>query len=92
MLGLRPSANTDLPMMIDAAAQAAWSTERGQPIAAAIVAALRASGIILPPSAVFERAAIAGRARARRQATDALLAGVSNEQIAKLDKLLAVDP
>ncbi len=91
MLGLRPSANTDLLMMIEAAAQAAWSTERGQPIAAAVVAALRASGIILPPSGVIERAAIAGRARARRHATDALLAGVSDEQIAKLDKLLAVD-
>src|SRR3954447_15104629 len=57
-LRLRPSANTDLPMMIDAAAQAAWSTERGQPIAAAVVAALRASGIILPPRGVIERAAI----------------------------------
>jgi Domain of unknown function (DUF4158) len=92
MLRLRPSANTDLPMMIDAAAQAAWSTERGQPIAAAVVAALRASGIILPPRGVIERAAIAGRARARRHATDALLAGVSDDQIAKLDKLLVVDP
>jgi voltage-gated potassium channel Kch len=91
MLGLRPSANTDLHMMIDAAAQAAWSTERGQPLATAVVAALRASGIILPPSGVIERAAIAGRARARTQATDALLAGVSDEQIGRQDKLLAID-
>ena len=92
MLGLRPSVNTDLPMMIEAAAQVAWSTERGQPIAAAVVAALRTAGIILPPSGVIERAAIAGRARARRRATDALLAGVSDEQLAKLDGLLAFDP
>ena len=34
----------------------------------------------------------AGRARARKRAADALLAGVSAVQIAKLDQLLAVDP
>jgi len=91
MLGLRPPANADLPMMIEAGAWAAWSTERGQPIAAAVVSALRAAGIILPASSVIERAAIAGRARARRRATDALLTGVSDEQLAKLDRLLAFD-
>jgi TnpA family transposase len=91
ILGLRLPVNADLPMMIEAAAQAAWSTERGQPIAAAVVAALRGAGIILPPSSVVERAAIAGRSRARRRATDALLTGVSDEQIAKLDSLLTLD-
>jgi len=91
LLTLRPAMNADLPMMIEAAAQAAWSTERGHPIAAAVVAALRATGIILPPSSVIERAAIAGRARARRRATDALLIGLSDEQSAKLDALLTVD-
>ena len=90
-LGLRPPANADLPMMIEAAAQAAWSTDRGQPIAAAVVAALRAAGVILPPSGVIERAAIAGRARARRRTIGALLAGVSSEQMANLDRLLAPD-
>jgi len=30
-LGLRPSANADLPIMIETAAQAAWTTDRGQP-------------------------------------------------------------
>lgn len=91
MLGLRSPTNADLPMMIEAAAQAAWSTERGQPIAAAVVSALRAAGIILPASSVIERAAIAGRARARRRASDALLTRMSEEQIAKLDRLLAFD-
>lgn len=91
MLGLRPPAKADLPMMIETAAQAAWSTERGQPIATAVVSALRASGIILPVGSVIERAAIAGRARARRRAADALLAGVSDEQIASLDRLLTLD-
>lgn len=91
MLGLRSPTNADLPIMIEAAAQAAWSTEHGQPIAAAVVSALRAAGIILPASRVIERAAIAGRARARRRASDALLTRMSEEQIAKLDRLLAFD-
>ena len=90
-LELRSPANSDLPMMIEAAAQAAWSTDRGQTIVTAVVSALRTARIILPSSSVVERAAIAGRARARNRATDALLSGVSDEQIAKLDRLLAFD-
>ena len=78
--------------MIEAAAQAAWATDRGQPIVAAVIAALRVAGILLPSAAVIERAAIAGRARARRRATDALLAGLADEQLAKLDALLVLDP
>jgi len=90
-LQLRPPSAADLPFMIEAAAQAAWSTDRGQPIAAGIVAALRTGKVILPAPAVIERAAIAGRARARKHAADALLAGVSETQLAKLDRLLVVD-
>jgi hypothetical protein len=51
-LGLRPPSAADLPFMIEAAAQSAWSTDRGQPIAAGVVAALRAEKIILPAPAV----------------------------------------
>jgi hypothetical protein len=89
---LRPPSAADLPFMIEAAAQTAWSTDRGQPIAAGVVTAVRAEKIILPAPAVIERAAIAGRARARKRAADALLAGVSAARLAKLDSLLAVDP
>ena len=91
-LGLRPASAADLPFMIEAAAQSAWSTDHGQPIAAGVIAALRAEKVILPAPAAIERAAMAGRARARKRAADALLAGVSEAQIAKLDQLLAVDP
>ncbi len=38
----------ELPLMIEAAAQCAWSTDRGQPIFAGIIAALLADRIILP--------------------------------------------
>ena len=79
-------------MMVEAAAKAAWSTDHGQPIAAAVIATLRAAKIILPPSDVIERTAIAGRARARRRATAALLAEVSAQQVVKLEQLLVFDP
>jgi TnpA family transposase len=91
-LGLRPPVATDLPLMIEAAAQAAWSTDRGEPIAAAVVAALRDAGVILPAAAVIERAAIAGRARARKRAAGALLHGLTPAQVAAVEGLLAADP
>jgi Domain of unknown function (DUF4158) len=91
-LGLRPPSNADLPFMIEAAAQSAWSTDRGSPIVAGIIVALRTAKIILPVPAVIERTAIAGRARARKRAADALLAGLSPGQLAKLDALLLPDP
>ncbi|HEY3849071.1 MAG TPA: Tn3 family transposase, partial [Acetobacteraceae bacterium] len=91
-LGLRTPSAGDLPLMIEAAAQSAWSTDRGEPIAAGVIAALRAGRIILPATSVIERAAIAGRARARKRATDALLEDLSPEQIRKLGDLLRPDP
>ena len=50
------------------------------------------AGVILPAAAVIERAAIAGRARARKRAAEALLAGLTAAQVAELDGLLAADP
>jgi hypothetical protein len=91
-LGLRPAGRADLPVMIEAAAQSAWSTDRGAPIVVGAIAALHASKIILPAPAVIERCAIAGRARARKRVADALLADISAEQLAKIDKLLVVEP
>ena len=91
-LGLRTLTMADLPPMIEAAAEAARSTDRGQPIAAAVIAALRAGRVILPGAAVIERVAIAGRARARKRAADTLAARLSTEQMTKLDGLLVVEP
>ncbi len=92
MLGLRPSTDADLPFMIEAAAQAAWTAHKPGPIVTAIVAALRFEKLILPALAVIERTGAAGRARARKRAADALLAGLTDEQLAKLDRLPVVDP
>jgi hypothetical protein len=79
-------------MMIAAAAQAAWGTDRGHPIATALVSALRVARNILPAAGVIERTAIAGRAQARTRAANAILASISETQAAKLDALLAFDP
>jgi TnpA family transposase len=91
-LGLRTPTMADLPAVIEVAAVAARATDRGQPIAAAVIAALRSAGIILPSAAVIERIAIAGRARARKRAADALVDGLSAEHLNKLGGLLIVDP
>ena len=61
-LGLRAPMAADLAPMIEAAAQVAWTTDRGQPIVAAVITALRTAEIILPSAAVIERAAISNAA------------------------------
>jgi len=91
-LGLRPPVNADLPLLIKAATQAAWATDRGVPIVAGITDALRVSCITLPSPSVIERAGLAGRARARQRAYQAMLAGVPADSIATLDSILIVDP
>jgi Domain of unknown function (DUF4158) len=66
-LGLRPPIAADLSLMVEAAARAAWATDKGLPIALGIIEALRAERILLPAPAVIERVGLAGRARARRR-------------------------
>ncbi len=91
-LDLRLPKVSDLPLMIEAAAQGAWDTDHGNPITTAVIAALRTAGIVLPTATTIERAAIAGRARARKRAADALLDGLTEAQLSGLDGLLALDP
>ena len=92
VLGLRPPADEDLSLMIEAGARAAWSTETGFEIAAAIVAALRNAGILFTTRARIERTGIAGRARAQKQSYEALLGAAGPDKLGKLDALLIVDP
>ncbi|RAS04377.1 uncharacterized protein DUF4158 [Ensifer adhaerens] len=89
--GLCGAARTDIPFMIEAAAKAAWSTDKGIVIAAGIIDALRQAKILLPAASTIERAGIAGRARARKQAAHALLSGLRREQLDALDALLVPD-
>ena len=91
-LGLRPPTRADLPMILEAGTKAAWSTDRAVPIVSGIIAALQQSCITLPAPAVIERVGLASRARGRRCAYEALLAGVPAEVRARLDPLLIADP
>ena len=82
-LGLRPPTRADVPLMVEAAARAAWPTERGLSIEEGLVASLREARLVLPSPDTIERAGLAGRVRARKRAAEALLAGLSGEQLAK---------
>lgn len=91
MLDLRLPGEDTVSLMIEAGARAAWSTDDGFAIAGEIVEELRAAGTLLPAMGRIERSGIAGRARARKQAHEALLSGASADQIGRLDDLLVVD-
>jgi TnpA family transposase len=90
-LGLRAFTDRDVPKMVTAAEEASLATDLGLPIARAVVTAVRADGLVLPAPTRIERAGISGRAKGRRRAFDGLLSYVSQEQLANLDALLAVD-
>ena len=91
-LTLRPFQNADKPWLRNIAAEAAQASDRGAPIIAATLEALRRGRIALPSTLVIERAGIAGRAQARRQAAEALMVGLTPHQIEALDALLVNDP
>lgn len=91
-LDLRAPTVADLSLMIEAGAQAAWSTDSGLAIATGIIDTLRGNRIMLPAPAVIERTGLAGRARARKRIAHTLIDGLTAEQRARLDGLLVVDP
>lgn len=91
-LGLRASGRADMPLMVDLAADAAWSTDRGLEIADVLMEGLRERKFILPAPGTIERAGATGRARARRLTADALVAPLTSDQLAQIDALLVNDP
>ena len=76
LLELRVPTRDDIPFMIEAAAVAAWSTDSGMVISAGLIDALRRARILLPSISTIERAGIAGRTRARKRTTHALLSNL----------------
>lgn len=72
-----------------------WSdglADQGQPIAAAMIAALRVRRALLPAADTLDRVGRAARAIACRRMEAALLEGLSAERLSALDHLLVVDP
>jgi hypothetical protein len=75
-LGLRVFTPGDFRATVDTAAQAARGADKGAPIVTAILDGLRSARIVLPSPETIERVGLAGRAKARKQAADALVAGL----------------
>ncbi len=73
-------------------ADAAWATDRGEPIVQAMLTPLRAHGVLVPDAAVLERIGLAARARARQRAFHALADGVTEAEQSALTALLVTDP
>lgn len=84
---VRPPVRGDVALMIASAEQAAAATDAALPIATAIIEALRNVDILLPMPSTIERAGIAGRARARKNAAGMMVADLSSMQIGRIDAL-----
>jgi hypothetical protein len=76
---------------LKAGADAAWATDRGEPIVPAMIANLRANNVLLPAVTVLERIGLAARARARKKVFEVLADGLAVAERDALEKLLAVD-
>ncbi|MGK9171127.1 DUF4158 domain-containing protein [Inquilinus limosus] len=91
-LGLRVAGRDDHRAALAAALDAADTTDQGQPIAEAMIAALRDRHAVLPAADTLDRIGRAARVLARRRMEAALLDGLPAERLDDLDRLLAVDP
>ena len=91
-LRLRSFGLADWRACLKVGADAAWATDRGEPIVQAMLAHLRMNGVLLPSATVLERIGLAARARARKKAFEALTVGLSDSERDTLAGLLTVDP
>lgn len=91
-LGLRGFGLENWRSCLRAGADAAWATERGEPIVQAMLDHLRANNVVLPSATVLERIGLAARARARKKTFEALAEGMTDAERDALAGLLAVDP
>jgi hypothetical protein len=91
-LGLHPPTREDRRAALGEALAAATASDKGMPIAEAIIAAFRERKSVLPATDTLDRIGRAARVVARRRMEAALLDGFSSEELATFDGLLAVDP
>jgi TnpA family transposase len=91
-LGLRSFGLADWRACLRVGSDAAWATDRGEPIVLAMLAHLRANRVVLPSATVLERIGLAARARARKKTFEALAIGMSDTERDTLAGLLSVDP
>ena len=91
-LRLRSFRLADWRACVQVGANAAWATDRGEPIVQAMLAHLRADHVLIPAAAVLERIGLAARVRARKRVFQALAEGLTDGARDALEKLLALDP
>jgi hypothetical protein len=92
LLGLRSFRLADWRACLQVGANAAWATDRGEPIVQAMLVHLRAERVLVPAAPVSERIGLAARVRARKQAFQALAEGLSDTSREALENLLTFDP
>ncbi len=91
-LGLRSFGLADWRACLRVGADAAWATDRGEPIVQAMLAHLRASSVLLPPATVLERIGLAARCARAKKIFEALADGLTDAERDTLARLLTVDP
>ena len=91
-LRLRGFRLADWRTCLHVGANAAWATDRGEPIVQAMLAHLRAERVLVPAAAVLERIGLAARVRARKRVFRALAEGLTDATRDALENLLIFDP
>ena len=91
-LGLHPTTREDRRAALIEALAAATASDKGMPIAEAIIAVFRERKSVVPAIDTLDRIGRAARVVARRRMEASLLDGFTSERLAALDGLLAVDP
>jgi hypothetical protein len=91
-LFLRSFRLADWRACLQVGANAAWATDRGEPIVQAMLAHLRADNVLIPAVAVLERIGLAARVRARKRAFQVMAEGLSDAAREALERLLTFDP
>ncbi len=91
-LELRSATAEDRRAALRAGIEAASQTDKGLPIAKAIIATFRERCVLLPVVNMIERMGLAARSIARRRAEGVLIADLSDKKLETLDSLLDVDP
>jgi len=92
ILGLRSFRLSDWRDCLRVGADAAWATDRGEPIVQAMLTHVRARSVLVPDAAVLERIGLAARARARQRTFQVLADGTTEAERMALDGLLVTDP
>src|SRR5271155_1144643 len=91
-LRLRSFRLADWRACLHIGANAAWATDRGEPIVQAMLAHLRVQRVLVPAAAVLERIGLAARVRARKRVFQALAEGLNDAAREALENLLMFDP